>query len=98
MKITKKSEGDRLEIDLEGRLDALTAPQLSKELEASLEGVHELVFDLSMLVYISSIGLRVMLQAQRKLRGKGTMIVKNPSSVVSEILSLTRFNEILTIE
>ena len=98
MKITKKSEGDRLEIDLEGRLDAVTAPQLFKELEASLDGVHELVFDLSMLVYISSIGLRVMLQAQRKLRGKGTMIVKNPSSVVSEILSLTRFNEILTIE
>lgn len=98
MKITKISDGDKLTIDIEGRLDSNTAPLLSKELEASLEGVRELVVDLSTLVYISSMGLRVLLSAQRKLRGKGTMIVKNPSEMVSEILNLTRFNEILTIE
>lgn len=98
MKITKISDGDKLTIDIEGRLDSNTAPLLSKELEASLDGVRELVVDLSTLVYISSMGLRVLLSAQRKLRGKGTMIVKNPSEMVSEILNLTRFNEILTIE
>ena len=98
MKITKISDGDKLTIDIEGRLDSNTAPLLSKELEASLDGVRELVVDLSTLVYISSMGLRVLLSAQRKLRGKGTMIVKNPSELVSEILNLTRFNEILTIE
>ncbi len=98
MRITKISDGDKLTIDIEGRLDSNTAPLLSKELEASLDGVRELVVDLSTLVYISSMGLRVLLSAQRKLRGKGTMIVKNPSEMVSEILNLTRFNEILTIE
>ena len=98
MKITKISDGDKLTIDIEGRLDSNTAPLLSKALEASLDGVRELVVDLSTLVYISSMGLRVLLSAQRKLRGKGTMIVKNPSEMVSEILNLTRFNEILTIE
>lgn len=98
MKITKISDGDKLTIDIEGRLDSNTAPLLSRELEASLDGVQELVVDLSTLVYISSMGLRVLLSAQRKLRGKGTMIVKNPSEMVSEILNLTRFNEILTIE
>ena len=98
MKITKISDGDKLTIDIEGRLDSNTAPLLSKELAASLDGVRELVVDLSTLVYISSMGLRVLLSAQRKLRGKGTMIVKNPSEMVSEILNLTRFNEILTIE
>ena len=98
MKISKISDGDKLTIDIEGRLDSNTAPLLSRELEASLDGVQELVVDLSTLVYISSMGLRVLLSAQRKLRGKGTMIVKNPSEMVSEILNLTRFNEILTIE
>ena len=98
MKITKISDGDKLTIDIEGRLDSNTAPLLSKELEASLDGVRDLTVDLSTLVYISSMGLRVLLSAQRKLRGKGTMIVKNPSELVSEILNLTRFNEILTIE
>ena len=98
MKITKISDGDKLTIDIEGRLDSNTAPLLSKELEASLDGVRDLTVDLSTLVYISSMGLRVLLSAQRKLRGKGTMIVKNPSEMVSEILNLTRFNEILTIE
>ena len=99
MKITKISDGDKLTIDIEGRLDSNTAPLLSKELEASLDGVRDLTVDLSTLVYISSMGLRVLLSAQRKLRANnGTLVVKNPSELVSEILDLTRFNEILTIE
>ena len=93
------SEGDKLTIDIEGRLDSNTAPLLAKELETSLDGVHDLTVDLSTLIYISSMGLRVLLSAQRKLRANdGTMVVKNPTELGTEILDLTRFNEILNIE
>lgn len=99
MKITKISAGDKLTVNIEGRLDSNTAPLLSKEFETSLAGVRDLTVDLSTLVYISSMGLRVLLSAQRKLRANdGTLVVKNPSELVSEIFNITRFDEILKIE
>ena len=45
MEIAKKKNADNLEIALTGRLDTITAPQLEKELAASLAGVKELVLD-----------------------------------------------------
>ena len=54
MKINKATEGEKLTICIEGRLDTTTSPELSKELDSSLEGVTQLVFDLEKLEYISS--------------------------------------------
>ena len=54
MKINKMTEGEKLTIGIEGRLDTSTSPELSKELDSSLEGVTQLVFDLEKLEYISS--------------------------------------------
>ena len=60
LNIEKKKEGSKLELVLAGRLDTTTAPELEKELKASLDGVDELVFDMASLEYISSAGLRVL--------------------------------------
>ncbi len=98
MKINKKTNGHELIITLEGRLDTTTSPELSKELETSLDGVTKLVFDLAMLEYISSSGLRVLLSAQKIMNKQGTMIVKNASDMVMEIFDITGFVDILTIE
>ena len=98
MKINKKTNGHELIITLEGRLDTTTSPELSKELETSLDGVTKLVFDLAMLEYISSSGLRVLLSAQKIMNKQGTMIVKNASDMVMEIFDITGFVDILTSE
>ncbi len=98
MKINKRSEGSMLTIYIEGRLDTSTSPELSKELDSSLEGVTQLVFDFTLLEYISSSGLRVLLAAQKAMNGKGTMIVKNVSELVMEVFEITGFTDILTIE
>ena len=98
MKINKRSEGSMLTIYIEGRLDTSTSPELSKELDSSLEGVTQLVFDFTLLEYISSSGLRVLLAAQKAMNGKGTMVVKNVSELVMEVFEITGFTDILTIE
>ena len=49
MTITKHKEGKKLTITIEGRLDTTTAPELEAELNTSLEGVTELVLDLSLI-------------------------------------------------
>ncbi len=98
MNITKKVEGKTLTIALEGRLDTTTSPELSKELESSLDNIVHLVFDLEKLEYISSSGLRVLLSAQKTLNEYGRMTVKNVTEMVMEVFEITGFTDILTIE
>ena len=98
MTINKDRKGTELIISLEGRLDTITAPELEKELNASLNGVQALSFDFDKLEYISSAGLRVLLAAQKCMNKQGTMVVKNVNETISEIFEVTGFNDILTIQ
>jgi anti-sigma B factor antagonist len=65
MTINKTVEGGKLIIAPEGRLDTMTSPQLDAELDNSLRGVSELVFDFAGLDYISSAGLVFSLKLRR---------------------------------
>ncbi len=98
MTINKDRKGTELIISLEGRLDTITAPELEKELNASLNGVQALSFDFDKLEYISSAGLRVLLAAQKCMNKQGTMVVRNVNETISEIFEVTGFNDILTIQ
>lgn len=98
MTINKDLKGTELIISLEGRLDTITAPELEKELNASLNGVQALTFDFEKLEYISSAGLRVLLAAQKCMNKQGIMVVRNVNETISEIFEVTGFNDILTIQ
>ena len=98
MKITKNLNGTALEIVLEGRLDTVSAPDLEKVLNDSLEGATELTLDLAKLDYISSAGLRVLLSAHKAMSKKDGMKVKNANEIVREVFDVTGFSDILTIE
>ena len=98
LNITKNAEGNNLTVVLEGRLDTTTAPSLESELKSSLDGVENLVLDLTSLQYISSAGLRVLLSAQKIMNRQGSMVVRNASDDVKEIFDVTGFSDILTIE
>ena len=98
MTITKNLNGTALEIALEGRLDTMTSPELEAELKQSMDGAESLTLDLSKLEYISSAGLRVLLSAHKAMTGKGGMKVKNVNEIVQEVLEVTGFSDILTIE
>ena len=98
MNITKNTEGSKLTIALEGRMDTTTAPKLEAELKASLNGVTELVIDLAALKYISSAGLRVLLSAKKVMNRQGSMVIRNANADLMEIFEVTGFCDILTIE
>ena len=98
MTITKKQNGTHLEIALEGRLDTVTAPELEKELNASLAAADTLTLDFENLAYISSAGLRVLLSAHKTMRAKGGMKIVSVNELVREVLEVTGFADILTIE
>ena len=99
MTIDKTSGKNKLTLAVAGRLDTTTARELSQELDNSLDGINELVFDFKNLTYISSSGLRVLLSAQKTMNNKkGTMVVKNVSDIIMEIFEVTGFSDILTIK
>ncbi len=98
MKINLKQNDSSVTIALEGRLDTNTAPELENKL-GELDGINELCFDFSDLVYISSAGLRVLLAAQKKMNASdGSMTVLNPNELITEVFEATGFDEILDIK
>lgn len=98
MTIEKNLNGTELTVTIAGRLDTTTAPQLEAALKESYEGVEKLVLDFTALEYLSSAGLRVLLQAQKTMNKQGEMILKNVNETINEIFEVTGFIDILTIE
>ena len=98
MEIQKQLENDTLKVALIGRLDAVTAIELDKELKTSLNGVKELVFDLAQLDYIASAGLRILLKYQKLMeKSNNEMKIKNVKAEVKEVLDMTGFSDFLHI-
>ena len=98
MNIGIKRITEETRIELTGRLDTITAPELEKTIQSDVSDKTNLVFDMKELEYISSAGLRVLLAAQKKMSKHGTMKVINVCPEVMEVFELTGFTEFLTIE
>lgn len=96
MKIEKKQEGTTLTVQLDGRLDTTTAPELEVVLK-ELGDIKELILDFENLEYISSAGLRVVLGAQKTMNKQGSMKVANVNDTIMEIFEVTGFADILTV-
>ncbi|MBR2180307.1 MAG: STAS domain-containing protein [Oscillospiraceae bacterium] len=98
MTVEKTLNGAELNIKVAGRLDTTTAPELEKELTESISGAEKLALDFADLEYLSSAGLRVLLQAQKIMNKQGEMVVKNVNETIMEIFEVTGFTDFLTIE
>jgi len=98
MEIKKDLTGTTLTIQIIGRLDASNAQELTNELNASLDGVKELIFDFSELKYIASAGLRALLMAQKRMNKQGSMKIRNVDETVMEVLEMTGFADLMNIE
>lgn len=98
LSINQKPESSKLTLELVGRLDTSTAPELEAVVRGNLDGVKELIFDIRELEYVSSAGLRVFLSAQKIMNKQGSMLIKNVSKDVMEVFEVTGFSDILTIE
>ena len=98
MTIEKNLNGAEVNVKVTGRLDTTTAPELEAELKQSFGGITKLVLDFMELEYLSSAGLRVLLQAQKIMNKQGEMVVRNVNETISEIFEVTGFSDVLTIE
>ncbi len=97
MEISQKRNDAQLTVTVSGRLDSSNADEL-EEAVSSLDGISELIFDISALEYLSSAGLRILLVTQRKMNKQGKMIVRGANETVRDIFDVTGFSTILTLE
>ncbi len=100
MEISKNKSGSKLIISLSGRLNTVSAPMFEEEIKSSVgDGdVTELVLDFSNLEYMSSAGLRILLSTQKTMNKQGKMTVRNVNNTIMEVLEITGFTKIITIE
>ena len=98
MTIEKKINGEAVTLEVSGRLDTQTAPELENELDAVLSGTKELTFDMTNPEYVSSAGLRVILKAQKAMNTQGSMKLTGVNDSIMEVFDITGFLDILTIE
>ena len=98
MEIKKIQDGSALTVYLSGRIDAVTALELDKNISSTLGGITDLTIDLADLEYISSAGLRTLLKLQKRMDKQGAMRIKNIRENVREVLDMTGFSTFLTID
>lgn len=97
MKIETTENEGKLSVVLEGRLDSVTADELSKVLEEKLnDSTASLSVDLKNVDFVSSKGLRVLVSAYRQLKGKELALV-NPNASVKDVLRLSGLLKIFRI-
>ncbi|MEQ1884087.1 MAG: STAS domain-containing protein [Bryobacteraceae bacterium] len=99
MEITTIQRPDgRVELALKGRLDGYWSDHLAKHLQEVIRlGARGVWLDLSDVGYISSMGLRVLVENYKTLAGiQGTFGVMNPSPQVTTVLRMTGLLDQLT--
>lgn len=99
MKISEKSINDITIISVEGSIDALTAPEITKFMDGLISsGKIKLVADFSGVDYTSSAGLRVLLAAVKETRAKGgDFYLAGTQPDVQKVLGLSGFTSIIKI-
>ena len=99
MTINNHLDQTTLTMQIEGRIDTQTAPELEKCVKESIEGVKDLVLDFTQVGYISSAGLRVVLAAQNWMDAKGgSMVIRGANKNIKGVFKVTGFDNFLTLE
>ena len=98
MTLEIKKHAKETTIEIVGRLDTITAPVLEETIGENVANIQSLILDLKGLEYLSSAGLRVLLGAPKKMQKVGSMKLVHVCEDVMEILEMTGFADILTIE
>jgi anti-sigma B factor antagonist len=93
------SLGTETVVSLSGELDVASSQGFTEELIGLIDsGTTELVIDLTRLAFIDSTGLSAILQANRKLDGKGQLVLREPTPLVRQVLEVTGLTGALRIE
>ncbi|MCD8130225.1 MAG: STAS domain-containing protein [Lachnospiraceae bacterium] len=99
MTITETRQGETVQLNVEGRVDTNTSPQLQKSILQAFQKGNAVVLNLERVDYVSSSGLRALLIGQKTASSKGgSMKLTHVCDAVMKVFDMTGFSKMLTIE
>ena len=99
IEVTQETRADWCVVQVRGRADSQAADQLEAALCAALEHNPKVAADFSRLDYISSCGLRAVLQAARAAEArKAQFALCSLSAPVQKVFDISGMHHLLTIQ
>lgn len=99
MEIISRKEKDAAIVAVNGRMDAVSAPEFEKSTGEFIDGgTTKLIINLGGLEYISSAGLRSILITSKKIKEKqGTVFFVGLTGTVQEVFKMSGFYTLFEI-
>lgn len=99
MEIQTAKEKNAVIVSVQGRIDAVTAPEFEKALSSLIaQGENVFLFNFSGLEYISSAGLRSILATAKQLKPKGgSILFYGLTGPVKDVFKISGFGAIFKI-
>ncbi|MDR2531964.1 MAG: STAS domain-containing protein [Oscillospiraceae bacterium] len=99
MTIEKTFKAEEVIVKLDGRLESNTSSKLQEELSPIWEeGKYDILLDFEELRYVSSAGLRVLLNTHKGCKAKGkVMTIKGANASIREVFDLSGLSGVFAI-
>lgn len=98
MPVQERQDGKATVLQVSGRLDHSTVAEVDQKLTATVAASQAVVVDLADLSYISSVGLRILLQAAKQAQAaKRPFALAGLQPPVKEVFRISGLDTILTI-
>lgn len=100
MKTTFREENGKYIAILEGRLDTVASEQTAKDLAPLSDCTgHDIIIDCTDLEYISSSGLRILLNIRKNAAAVGSKVtIKNLNEEIQKVFLMTGFSNLFDIQ
>lgn len=93
-----KQNGEVLDVELKGRLDAAYAQQLMEEMtKYTGSSVTKIVYHVEELEYIASAGLRVIIFSKQKIGNNAEVILEKPCEAIISVIDMTGLQNFVTV-
>jgi anti-anti-sigma factor len=96
MEIIKEEKKDIILLKIDGKFDAVSAPEAEKVIDKVIrDGVKKIVISMEKVRYISSAGLRTLLIAAKDIKAeKGKIVICSMPETVNKVFEISGFSTI----
>jgi len=100
LEITQSVKDGVCRISAKGRIDSNSSDVLLTKLENAVnDGYKNIIFNMTQVEYLSSIGIRVILKIYKRLsEEEGSFKIERPSEIVKNVLGMVALQEMLVTD
>ena len=98
MTFERTEKDGKMILAMKGMIDFNSAAETNTEIKNCIALTDDLTLDFKDVEYVSSAGLRVILQARDAMEGKGRLTLINVNEELMDTFDITGFLDILNIE